>query len=174
VASLVVSPWDVAGNAVLGPALNNRLGTAVAMRTFKLYRDLLVGQRWRRLGLAGAPVQRLLWTATDSPDPYLGDTYYVEALAAPNTINAMPEATLLAFADRGSATMTFTVAAARADATLAEVAAAGVDVDAMGIELQLSGIVSALDAWQESIRCIEARSGTVENARQGSLASPRL
>ena len=102
VASLFVSRWDVAVKEELSPQYRNRLGIAIAMRTYQAYRDLLASARWRKLAKAGAHPQRLLWASTGTKDPAAPDTLYVEALAAPDTINTIPEKTLQAFADHGT------------------------------------------------------------------------
>src|SRR6185437_1870817 len=102
VASLFVSRWDVAVKDKVPANLRNRLGIAIAMRTYRSYCELLASARWRGLAAAGASVQRLLWASTGTKDPAASDTLYVEALAAPNTINTIPDKTLLALADHGS------------------------------------------------------------------------
>lgn len=101
VASVFVSRWDVAVKDKVQDALRNRLGIAIAMRTYKAYRELLASPRWQALAARGAGPQRLLWGSTGTKDPTAPDGLYVEALAAPDTINTMPEKTLLAFADQG-------------------------------------------------------------------------
>ncbi len=101
VASLFVSRWDVAANQQVSPPFHNRLGIAIAKRTYKAYRDLLASALWQRLAQAGARPQRLLWASTGTKDPAASDTLYVEALAAPDTINTIPEKTFQAFADHG-------------------------------------------------------------------------
>ena len=101
VASLFVSRWDVVVKDAVSPAFHNRLGIAIAMRTYQAYRDLLASTRWQRLAEAGARPQRLLWASTGTKDPVASETLYVEALAAPDTINTIPEKTLQAFADHG-------------------------------------------------------------------------
>ena len=101
VASLFVSRWDVAVKDKLPPRCRNRLGIAIAKRTYKAYRELLASARWQKLAPAGAHPQRLLWASTGTKDPAAPDTLYVEALAAPDTINTIPDKTLLAFADHG-------------------------------------------------------------------------
>src|SRR5665213_2361716 len=101
VASIFVSRWDVAVKDQVPEALRNRLGIAIAQRTYRAYRELLVSSRWRTLADAGAQPQRLLWASTGTKDPAAPDTLYLEALAAPDTINTIPEKTLLAFADHG-------------------------------------------------------------------------
>ena len=102
VASIFVSRWDVAVKDKVQAQFRNRLGIAIAMRTYKAYRDLLASPRWQKLAAAGAQPQRLLWASTGTKDPAASDVLYVQALAAPDTINTMPEQTLLAFADHGT------------------------------------------------------------------------
>ena len=102
VASLFVSRWDVAVKDKVAGELRNRLGIAIARRTYKAYRELLASPRWQKLAGAGARPQRLLWASTGTKDPGAPDTLYVEALAAPDTINTIPDKTLLAFADHGT------------------------------------------------------------------------
>ena len=104
VASIFVSRWDVAVKDKVSAEFRNRLGIAIAMRTYKAYRDLLASKRWQKLAASGARPQRLLWASTGTKDPAAPDALYVEALAAPDTINTMPEKTLLAFADHGKVT----------------------------------------------------------------------
>ena len=101
VASLFVSRWDVAIKDAVSPEYQNRLGIAIAMRTYKAYRELLASERWQKLAAAGAHAQRLLWASTGTKDPEAPESLYVQALAAPDTIDTMPEKTLLAFADHG-------------------------------------------------------------------------
>src|SRR4029079_17492652 len=101
VASLFVSRWDVAVKDKVAPGLRNRLGIAIAQRTYTAYRELLASPAWRKLAAAGAHPQRLLWASTGTKDADASDTLYVEALAAPDTINTIPDKTLLAFADHG-------------------------------------------------------------------------
>ena len=83
------------------PALEGRLGIAVAKRTCKAYRDLLASDRWLRLLDVGARSQRPLWASTGTEDPKMSDVLYVKSLAAPHSVNTMPEKTLLALADHG-------------------------------------------------------------------------
>jgi transaldolase len=101
VASIFVSRWDVAVKDKVPPRLRNRLGIAIAKRAYRAYRELLAAPRWRKLAAAGARPQRLLWASTGTKDPNASDTLYIEALAAPYTINTIPDKTLHAFADHG-------------------------------------------------------------------------
>ena len=96
VASIFVSRWDAAVKDKVPTPMRNRLGFAVAKRTYRAYRELLASPRWRKLADVGARPQRVLWASTGTKDPQASDTLYIEALAAPDTINTMPEATLLA------------------------------------------------------------------------------
>src|SRR5689334_1202807 len=119
VASLFVSRWDVAADKELPPELHNRLGIAVAQQTYREYRQLLASQRWQTLAAAGARPQRLLWASTGTKDPSASDTLYVNALAAPDTINTMPEETLHALADHGELDGVMAENGGDCDATLA-------------------------------------------------------
>src|SRR3546814_558592 len=101
VASLFISRWDKGSADQLPDELHNRLGIAVGQQTYRAYRELLASERWNKLAAAGARPQRLLWASTGTKDPKAPDTLYIEALAAPDTINTMPEKTLRAFADHG-------------------------------------------------------------------------
>src|SRR5207302_1429843 len=101
VASVFISRWDGAVMDKVSEPLRNRLGIAVARRTYKAYRDLLASPRWQRLFNAGARPQRLLWASTGTKDPKASDVLYIKALAAPFTVNTMPEGTLKALADHG-------------------------------------------------------------------------
>lgn len=138
VASLFVSRWDVA-TGHLPDGLRDRLGIAIGEHAYHAYRDLLASARWHQLAAKGARPQRLLFASTGTKSPALPDTYYISALAAPLTVNTMPEATLLAFADHGAVHAVLAPRAGEAEATLARIAAAGVDLDALGAELQVQG-----------------------------------
>ncbi len=138
VASLFVSRWDVA-TAQLPEGLRDRLGIAICQRTYKAYRELLASGRWHSLARKGARPQRLLWASTGTKSKALPPTYYADALAAPQTVNTMPEATLLACAEHAPAHTVLAADGGDAEATLARIAAAGVDIDALATELQLKG-----------------------------------
>ena len=149
VASLFVSRWDVAVHDTVPPALRNRLGIAISQRTYREYRRLLASPRWRALAAAGARPQRLLWASTGTKDPEASDTLYVEALAAPDTINTMPEKTLLAFADHGRVGGVMPMHGGDADTVLAEFARAGVDATALAARLQREGAASFAASWND-------------------------
>ena len=126
VASLFVSRWDVAVNDDVQPQLRNRLGVAIAMRTYKAHCELLASERWQRLAAAGARPQRLLWASTGMKDPAAPDTFYVEALAAAQTIDTIPEKTLLAYADHGKLGASLPADGGYAEAVLDEIGRAHV------------------------------------------------
>ena len=162
VASLFVSRWDVAVKDVVPRELRNRLGIAVAKRTYKAYRDLLASPRWRRLADAGARTQRLLWASTGTKDPGASDTLYVEALAAPDTINTIPDRTLIAFADHGQLSGVMPVDGGDAEDTLAAFRRAGVDDAALATQLQRQGTASFDKSWQDLLACLASKSAALE------------
>ncbi len=139
VASLFVSRWDVAVSGKVPGELTNRLGIAVAQRTYKAYQELLASARFQRAANAGARAQRLLWASTGTKDPTASDTLYVKALAAPFTVNTMPESTLKAFGDHGEVGETLAPDGGDCEAVLASFAKAGIDIDALAVRLQDGG-----------------------------------
>jgi transaldolase len=168
VASLFVSRWDVAVHDTV-PALRNRLGIAIARRTYRAYRDLLASPRWRALAAKGARPQRLLWASTGTKDPDAPDTLYVEALAAPETINTIPEKTLAAFADHGRVTGVLPPDGGDADTVLAEFARAGVDDAALAARLQREGTASFDASWRDLLdRLAAKRAALAPPARSGA------
>ena len=148
VASLFVSRWDVAVKQEISPPFHNRLGIAIAMRTYKAYRDLLISQRWLKLAQAGATPQRLLWASTGTKDSAAPDTLYIEALAAPDTINTIPEKTLKAFADHGKVGNILPADGGYAQAVLEEFRREGVNDEALAAQLQREGAESFTASWQ--------------------------
>ena len=165
VASIFVSRWDVAVRDKVGDALRNRLGIAIAMRTYKAYRDLLSAPRWRKLAEAGARPQRLLWASTGTKDPAAPDLLYVEALAAPDTIDTLPEKTLLAFADHGKAKGAMRPDGGDAEAALAQFTRAGIDHGALAAELQREGAAAFARSWRELLERIAAKIAAPGKAR---------
>ena len=162
VASLFVSRWDVAVKGVVPQELRNRLGIAVAKRTYKAYRGLLASPRWRRLAAAGARTQRLLWASTGTKDPAASDTLYIETLAAPDTINTIPDRTLLAFAERGQLRGVMPVDGGDAEDTLAAFRRIGVDDAALATQLQREGTASFEWSWQDLLDCIASKNAMLE------------
>jgi len=162
VASIFVSRWDVAvKDKAQGEFRNNRLGIAIAMRTYKAYRDLLASKSWQKLAAAGAQPQRLLWASTGTKDPSASDTLYVEALAAPDTVNTIPEKTLLAFAEHGKVKNVLPVDEGNdetAEAVIAEFTREGINDEALAAELQREGTESFAKSWNDLIACIASKS----------------
>ena len=157
VASLFISRWDkaVAVAGKLPPALDNRLGLAIAGRAYRAYRERQDSPRAQQFAAAGAYSQRLLWASTGSKDPALPETYYVEALAAPRTIDTMPEKTLLALAEKTSlAGAAMAPDGGESEATLAELARAGIDVDALAARLQIEGAQAFSKSWTDLLAVI--------------------
>jgi transaldolase len=152
VASIFVSRWDVAIKDTAPAALRNRLGIAIGEATYQASRELLQSQRWQKLAAAGARPQRLLWASTGTKDPDASDTLYVEALAVPDTINTMPEKTLLACVQKE--TLNGGLAPADGVDALAPFAQAGIDVDALAATLQREGTESFVAAWESLLERI--------------------
>ena len=147
VASLFVSRWDVAVHDEVPVECRNRLGIAVAKRTYKAYRDLLDSPRWRKLLDAGAQPQRLLWASTGTKDASAPDTLYVQALAARDTIDTIPDPTLQAFADHGQVHAPLAVGGGDAESVIAEFHQLGIDDAALALRLQLEGTASFRASW---------------------------
>ena len=158
VASLFVSRWDKATLEKLPATLRNKLGIAVGQQCFRAYRQLMATDRWQRLMNLGARPQRLLFASTGVKDPSAPDTMYVSALAAPNTVNTMPEETLLAFADHGALSGALTPDGGNCDQVLASIAAAGVDIAALAAQLQTDGAESFNASWKNLLKSIETKS----------------
>jgi len=157
VASLFISRWDKAVMDEVPDELRDRLGIAVAKRTYAAYRELLDSNRFQRLANEGARPQRLLWASTGTKDPEASDVLYVESLAAPFTINTMPEKTLLAFAEHGKVGDPLPPGGGDAEEVLANLADAGIDVDALATKLQHDGAESFVASWKEMLDSVTAK-----------------
>jgi transaldolase len=161
VASLFVSRWDVAVAGKVPAALTNRLGIAIAQRTYKAYCDLLATHRYRRVLNAGARPQRLLLASTGTKDPKASDVLYVEALAAPLTVNTLPESTLLAFSEHGVVGAAMSPDGGDCEAVLAQFAKAGLDIDKLAAKLQEDGAASFVSSWNELMDVIASKSAVL-------------
>src|SRR4249919_3516848 len=162
VASMFISRWDSAADPLLPPALHSRLGLAMAQKTYSSYLHLLSDKRWQALAEAGARPQRVLWASTSTKDPDLPDTYYLGSLAAPGTIDTVPEKTLLAFVDHGNLDRRLEPDYAAAERTVAAVADAGVDVDILAEHLQRQGAGRFGADWAALLAAIREKAGTPE------------
>jgi transaldolase len=158
VASLFVSRWDRAIMDKVAPGLRNTLGIAVSQQAYRAYRDVLDSNRFQRLANIGARPQRLLFASTGTKDKTASDTLYIAGLAAPNTVNTMPEDTLMAFADHGAAPDALPRDGGDAEATLAAHARAGIDLAALAAQLQSDGAKGFVSSWTELLAGIDAKS----------------
>jgi transaldolase len=164
VASLFVSRWDVAVSGKIPNELASKLGIAVAMRTYKAYRKLLDSPRWQKAFNAGARAQRLLWASTGTKDPKASDVLYVEAFAAPFTVNTMPEGTLKAFADHGRVAEHMRADGGDAEEMLGRFTKAGIDIDALALRLQDEGAKSFVKSWTDLMSVIGNKSAALQKA----------
>jgi len=158
VASLFISRWDKATMDKVPDRDRDKLGVAIGQQAYVAYRDLLESDRWQRLANWGAPTQRLLFASTGVKDPKAPDVLYIGALAAPNTINTMPEETLLAFAEHGRISGAIPHNGGDCEQVLAEFARVGIDVAQLGADLQKEGAKSFDDSWQDLLQAIETKS----------------
>jgi transaldolase len=161
VASVFISRWDAAVASKVPESLRNHLGIAVAMRTYQAYRTLLDSPRWQRVFNAGARPQRLLWASTGTKDPKASDILYVKALAAPFTVNTMPEATLKALAEHTELGSILAADGGDCEKVLAQFARAEIDIYALAAQLQDEGAKSFVKSWNELMEVIESRSATI-------------
>jgi transaldolase len=164
VASVFVSRWDAAVKSKVPAELTNRLGIAIAERTYKACRGLLGSPRWQRVYNAGARPQRLLWASTGTKDPSASDILYIKALAAPFTVNTMPEGTLKALAEHSELGTILPADGGDCEEVLAQFAKAGIDVDALAGQLQDEGAKSFVKSWNELMAVIASKSAALKKA----------
>ncbi len=161
VASVFMSRWDTAVAKQVPAELQGKLALAVGLGVYRAYRQLMDSDRFQRLENVGARMQRLLWASTSTKDPATPDTLYVHGLAAPFTINTMPDATLKAFFDHGEVGDPLPPDGGDADALLARFTEAGVDLGELATQLQRDGAKSFVDAWNELVGRIDAQTSAV-------------
>jgi transaldolase len=166
VASIFVSRWDFAVKDEVPQQLRNRLGIAIAKRAYRAYRELLASPRWQTLVVAGARSQRLLWASTGTKDPNAPDTLYIEALAAPDTINTIPDQTLHAFADHGELNDVLPVDGGDAEEVIAEFTRIGVDDAALAGQLQREGTESFDKSWKDLMGRLASKGAMLESVAQ--------
>jgi transaldolase len=164
VASVFVSRWDAAVAGKVPENLVNRLGIAIAERTYAAHRTLVSSERWLRVYNFGARPQRLLWASTGTKDPKASDVLYIKSLAAPFTVNTMPEATLKALADHGELGATLAADGVDGEKVLAQFAKAGVDIDALARQLQDEGAKSFVKSWDDLMNVIGTKTAVLEKA----------
>jgi transaldolase len=158
VASVFLSRWDGATMEKVPDQLRDKLGIAIGQQVYKAYRDILASDRWQRLANFGARPQRLLFASTGTKDPKASDVLYIGALAAPNTINTMPEKTLLAFGDHGKLTGTLPRDGGDCETVLDDFRKAGIDLEQLAADLQSGGAKSFDESWQNLLIAIESKS----------------
>jgi transaldolase len=158
VASLFISRWDKSTMDKVPAVLRNKLGPAIGLQTYKAYRDVLESERWQRLEGLGARPQRLLFASTGTKDPKASDVLYIDQFAAPNTINTMPEETLLAFGDHGKLGNAIPRDGGNCEEIIAAFTRAGIDVDKLAADLQTDGAKSFVDSWKDLLDTIESKS----------------
>jgi len=164
VASVFISRWDTAVMDKTSDGLRDQLGIAIAKRTYKAYRDLLSSERWQRVYNFGARPQRLLWASTGTKDPKASDILYIKALAAPFTVNTMPEGTLKALADHGELGATLSADGGNCEEVLTQFAKAGIDVDTLAAQLQDDGAKSFVQSWNDLMGVIALKSAALKKA----------
>jgi len=164
VASVFISRWDSAVMDKVPDSLRDQLGIAIAKRTYEAYRALLSSPRWQRVFNAGARPQRLLWASTGTKDPKASDVLYIKTLAAPFTVNTMPEGTLKALADHGELGTILPADGGDCEEVLAQFAKAGIDVDALAARLQDEGAKSFVQSWNELMAVITSKSAALKKA----------
>jgi transaldolase len=162
VASVFISRWDVAVSTKVPEDMKDKLGIAIAQRTYKAYVDLLATPRWQKIKQAGYNPQRLLLASTGTKDPKASDILYIQALAAPNTVNTMPEVTLKAFADHGEIAGVMPPDGGNCEQVLAQFTKAGIDIDALGEQLQSEGAKAFVKSWNELLGVIESKSAVLK------------
>jgi transaldolase len=164
VASVFISRWDAAVMGKVPEALRNRLGIAMAQRTYKAYHATLSSPRWHRVYNAGARPQRLLWASTGTKDPEASDILYIKALAAPFTVNTMPEGTLKALAEHGELGALMPADGGDCEAVFTQFARAGIDIDALAAQLQDDGARAFVKSWDELMTVLDAKSAALATA----------
>ncbi|MFZ0933288.1 MAG: transaldolase [Bryobacteraceae bacterium] len=164
VASIFISRWDVAVMSKAPDSLRDQLGIAIAKRAYRAYRTLIDSPRWQRALRAGALPQRLLWASTGTKDPKASDILYVKALAAPFTVNTMPEGTLKALAAHGEVNTVLPADGGDCEEVLAQFARAGIDVDALAAHLQNEGADAFVESWNDLMAVIAAKSAALKTA----------
>jgi transaldolase len=164
VASIFISRWDVAIADQVPAELKNGLGIPIGMQAYVAYRDLLDSERWQRLAGEGARPQRLLFASTGTKDPEASDTLYIEGFAAPDTINTMPDKTLLAFGDHGHVGEPLPADGGDAEERLQAYRDAGVDVDELAARLQKEGAEAFVKSWRDLLETVESETSRLRAA----------
>ncbi|SDF28285.1 transaldolase [Terriglobus roseus] len=163
VASVFLSRWDGATMDKVPETLKNKLGIAIGQQVYKAYRDMLESDRWQRLENAGARPQRLLFASTGTKDPKASDVLYINALAAPNTINTIPEKTLIAFGDHGTVSGAIPRSGGDFEQVLHDFRSAGIDLDKLAADLQSGGAKAFEESWGQLLKAIDEKSKVLQS-----------
>ncbi len=164
VASIFVSRWDVAVASKVPDTLRNQLGIAISKRIYRAYCSLISSERWRRVYNFGARPQRLLWASTGTKDPAASDTLYIQSLAAPFTVNTMPDGTLKALADHGEIGAGLSSIGDDGEDMLRQFAKSGIDIDNLAAQLQEDGAKSFVQSWNDLMGVIASKGVELKKA----------
>ena len=164
VASVFVSRWDVAVAHKVSEKLHNQLGVAIGKRIYKAASGVLSSPRWLRAYNQGARPQRLLWASTGTKDPAASDILYVKALAAPFTVNTMPEATLKALAIHNELDEFLPTDGGDSEEVLSQFAREGIDIDRLADELQNEGTESFVKSWNDLMAVISSKCASLDKS----------
>lgn len=164
VASFFISRVDVEVDRrlkELGTAEANELMGKAAIAqghvAYEQFADTFSGPRWEALAARGARVQRPLWASTSTKDPSYPDTLYVDTLIGPNTVNTLPDGTLLAFDDHGTVARTVDADPAAAHDVVARLGALGIDLEEVAATLESEGVSSFAKSFDEVLDTLGSR-----------------
>src|ERR1700751_5797390 len=168
VASVFVSRWDAAVASKVPENLRNKLGIAIAERTYKAASALLSSARWRRVYNLGGRPQRLLWASTETKDPKASEILYMKGLAALFAANTMPEATLKAFATHPEFGGLLPTDGGNCEEVLVQFAKAGIDVNALAAQLKEEGADSFVKSWNDLMTVISSKSASLDKSARAA------
>jgi transaldolase len=137
--------------------LEGRLGVANAKLAYRQWQDVFAGERWERLAAAGASKQWCLWASTSTKNPAYPDVLYVDTLIGRETVNTMPEETILAFQDHGRPELTLEQGVEDAERLLVDLADAGIDYDDVTRTLENEGVQKFADSFEQALAGIRAK-----------------
>jgi transaldolase len=138
-------------------ALRGQAAIAQAKLAYRLFRDRFSGPRWQRLADLGAHPQRPLWASTSTKNPAYPDTLYVDELIGPDTVTTLPEDTIAAFTDHGTLARTLDTGVDGAAGVMRRLAAAGVDMDDVGLTLEDQGVAGFHMSYQNVLAALAAK-----------------
>lgn len=154
--ALIASTTDEAKRAELA-ALKGKAAIANAKLAYKAFQEIFSGPEWEALAAAGAKVQRPLWASTSVKNPSYPDTLYVDELIGPDTVNTMPRPTVIAFLDHGTVARTIDTGMQEAAETMAALAAAGIDFQAVTDQLEEEGIAAFIKSFESLLSGVASK-----------------